>query len=271
MRRRTYLVETLERNDLTRMAKLPIALQLYTVRDDAARDFTGTIAAVAGIGYGGVEIGGNTGGLSIRALKSLLDDHGLKIAGNHVGIDILEKELGRVIEDNLSLANHNVVVPWIAKERRQSAESYRQLAASLNEIGEAMRAHGLVLSYHNHDFEFAVLESGDIGLDVILQNTDPTLVKLELDTYWALVGGHNPVDFLKKHSGRISLVHIKDRDPGDGSFAEIGTGNLPLDEIVATAPSAGAAWLIVEQDVCKRPPLESARISYENLKARGYA
>jgi sugar phosphate isomerase/epimerase len=252
------------------MSKLPIALQLYTVREDAARDFAGTIATVAGIGYSGVEIGGNTGGLSVRATKSLLDDHGLRIAGNHVGIDILEKEIGRVIEDNLTLGNHNIVVPWLAKERRQGADAYRQLAASLNEIGETVRAHGLVLSYHNHDFEFEVLDSGEYGLDILLRNTESLLVKFELDTYWTLVGGHDPVEFLKKHAGRISLVHIKDRDPEDGSFAEIGTGNLPLDEIIEVAPAAGAAWLIVEQDVCKRPPLDSARISFDNLKARGY-
>jgi sugar phosphate isomerase/epimerase len=97
------------------------------------------------------------------------------------------------------------------------------------------------------------------------------LVKFEVDTYWVLVGGQDPVAFIRTHQGRIPLLHIKDRDTTDGSFAEVGTGDLPLDALVEAAPGVGADWLIVEQDQCKRPPLESVKISYDNLKARGYA
>ena len=97
------------------------------------------------------------------------------------------------------------------------------------------------------------------------------LVKAEVDTYWALVGGQDPVAFIQKHKGRVPLLHIKDRDRTDGSFAEVGTGDLPLDALIAAAPEVGVEWLIVEQDSCKRPPLESVKISYDNLKAKGYA
>lgn len=252
------------------MGKLPIALQLYTVRDDAAKDYAGTIAAVAQIGYSGVELAGH-GGLSVHALKTLLDDNGLKIAGSHVGIDVLERDIAKVIDENLALGNPNIVVPYLSEDRRKGLEGYKKTAVVLNEVGETLRSHGLTLSYHNHAFEFELLEDGQIGLDVIFKNTDAALVKAEVDTYWVLVGGQDPVEFIKKMPGRAVLLHIKDRNPEDGSFAEIGTGNLPLEAIIAAAPEAGTTWLIVEQDVCKRPPLDSVRISYENLKAKGYA
>src|SRR4051812_11383027 len=110
------------------MAKLPIALQLYTVRDDAARDYAGTIRKIAEIGYSGVELAG-FGGLSVQALKSLLDDNNLKIAGSHVGIDVLEREIAKVIDENLSLGNSKVVVPYLSNERREGSEGYRKTAA----------------------------------------------------------------------------------------------------------------------------------------------
>ncbi len=252
------------------MAKLPVALQLYTVRDDAAKDFVGTIGKVAEIGYSGVELAGH-GGLTPHALKSLLDDHGLAAVGSHIGIDVLETDLPRVIDENLTLGNSHLVVPYLSTERRQGAEGYRQTAAKLNEIGATVQSYGLTLAYHNHAFEFEPLENGEIGLDILLQNTDAALVKSEVDTYWVLVGGQDPVAFMKKYSGRVPLLHIKDRNIEDGSFAEVGTGNLPLDAIVEAAPGVGAIWLIVEQDTCKRPPLDAVRISFDNMRARGYA
>lgn len=252
------------------MAKLPIAVQLYTVRDDAEKDYAATIRRVAEIGYSGVELAGY-GGLNVQSLKSLLDDTGLSIAGSHVAIERLEDELSRVIDENLSLDNQNIVVPWLSPGRRGDAASYRKLASWLNETGEALRGFGLQLLYHNHDFEIRPLEDGSVGLEIILANTDPQFVKAEVDTYWVLVGGRDPVDFIKQYTGRIGLIHLKDRDVTDGSFAEIGTGDLPLDALVAAAPKAGATWLIVEQDVCKRPPLDAIKISLDNLRSRGYA
>jgi sugar phosphate isomerase/epimerase len=251
------------------MAKLPIALQLYTVRDDAGKDFAGTIKKVAEIGYSGVELAGH-GGLSVQALKTLLDDNGLRIAGSHIGIDALEKEISKVIDENLALGNPNIVVPYLSEDRRADSAGYKKVAEALNGFGETLHAHGLNLAYHNHAFEFETLDNGQNGMQILLDETDPALVKAEIDTYWVLVGGHDPVAFVKKYAGRVILMHIKDRNPEDGSFAEVGTGDLPLDGLVDVAPSVGASWLIVEQDVCKRPPLEAVTISYNNLKAKGY-
>ena len=252
------------------MSKIPIALQLYTVREDADKDFAGTIRKVAGIGYGAVEFAGY-GGLSMRELTGLLSENHLRVAGSHVGIDQLQSDIAKVIDENLALGSNYVVVPYLGEEWRQGAAGYKKTAAALNGFGETLNSHGLTLAYHNHDFEFKTQDNGELGIDILLGNTDPILVKAEVDTYWVLAAGQDPVAFIKKHSGRVPLLHIKDRDTTDGSFAPIGTGDLPLDEIVAAAPSVGTEYLIVEQDMTKGPALEAVTLSYNNLKARGYA
>jgi len=252
------------------MPKIPISLQMYTLRDDAQKDFLGTFRRVSEIGYAAVELAGH-GGLSARDLKARLDDLHLKVSGAHAGLDALEGNIQQAIEDANTLGYTYVIVPYLAEDRRQGVDGYKKTAQTLNTLGETLRTFGLTLCYHNHDFEFRPLDNGQIGMDILLENTDPMLVKAEVDTYWVLHAGQDPVAFVKKYSGRVPLMHIKDRDPADGSFAEIGTGSLPLDALVAAASEIGTEYLVVEQDVCKRPPLESVAISYNNLKAKGYA
>jgi sugar phosphate isomerase/epimerase len=252
------------------MPKLPIALQLYTVREDAARDFAGTLDKVAEIGYAGVELAGYNG-LSVRDLKARLDDLHLFVAGSHIGIERLESDLAQVVDENLTLGNRYIVVPYLSDDRRQGAEGYKKTAELLNGFGESLQSYGLTLAYHNHDFEFRPLEDGSRGEDILLENTDPGLVKAEVDTYWVLKAGADPVAFVRQHAGRVPLLHLKDRDKTDGSFAPIGTGDLPLDALIAAGGEIGTEYLIVEQDSCKQPPLEAVKLSYENLKAKGYA
>ena len=252
------------------MPKIPIALQMYTLRDDTEKDFAGTIRKVAEIGYAAVELAGR-GSLSVRELSALLADNHLKVAGSHIGLDQLEADLPKVIEENLALGNRYVVVPYLAEDRRRTADDYKKLAGTLNEFGQTLQSSGLTLCYHNHDFEFQPLDNGQMGEDILLENSDAQFVKAEVDTYWVLKAGQDPVAFINKHSGRVPLIHIKDMDPADGSFAPVGTGKLPLDALVAAAPTVGAEYLIVEQDVCKGPAIEAVTLSYDNLKAKGYA
>jgi sugar phosphate isomerase/epimerase len=252
------------------MSRIPIGLQLYTVRDDAARDFVGTVKKVAEIGYAGFELAG-LGGLTVERLNALLKETNLQVAGAHIGLDRLETDLNQVIEENLGIGNNTIIVPFVAKNRREDAAGYRQVAESLNNIAELLEPHGLSLSYHNHAFEFERQDTGERGIDILLNNTDPKRVNFEFDAYWIMVGGDDPVSFVSRNAGRVPNLHIKDRDTTDGSFAEIGTGDLPLDALIAAAEKSGTKWLVVEQDVCKRPPLEAAKLSFDNLKARGYA
>ncbi len=252
------------------MPKIPLSLQLYTVRDEAAQDFAGTLRQVADIGYAAVELAGH-GGLTPRALKSVLDDLHLSVSGSHVSLEALEADTRQAVDDALTLGNNYIIIPSVPEERRGTADAWKQTAEAMNSIGETLQSFNLTLCYHNHDFELKPLDNGELGLDILLAQTDPLWVKAEIDAYWVMVAGLDPVAYVRKHTGRVPLMHIKDRNPEDGSFAEIGTGNLPLDALVQAADDIGTRYLVVEQDICRRPPLESVALSYNNLKAKGYA
>ena len=253
------------------MATIPLALQLYTVRDLASNDFPGTLERVAGIGYDGVEIAGVTGGMDAPDLKMLLDDLGLKVCGSHTGLDQLENDLDSVVEFNKTLGNEHVVVPYLGEDRRQGAQGWRETAAAMNAVGSRLKDVGLTLCYHNHSFEFQQFD-GQFGLDIFYEACDPNLVQAELDTYWVQHGKQDPVAYIRKYAGRVPLVHLKDMSAGDNpTFAEVGTGIMDFDGIVRAAQEAGTKWFIVEQDTTPGNPMVSARISFQNIKERGWA
>jgi sugar phosphate isomerase/epimerase len=247
------------------MATTPVALQLYTVRDETARDFAGTVRQVAEIGYPGVEFAGY-GGLDAAAMKSLLDETGLQAASSHVGLDRLEADLDGEIEYCLAIGCSYLVLPWLAMDQR-SPEQLRALAPRLNEFGRRCHERGLTFGYHNHDFEFASSD-GQYLLDMLLDATDPALVALELDGYWAAYAGVDPAAYLRKRRGRVPLVHLKDM-AADRTFTEVGDGTLDLPAIFAAAEEGGARWYIVENDRPAMPSLQSARRSLENLRQMG--
>jgi len=253
------------------MSNIPVAVQLYTVRDASSADFPGTLSKVAQIGYKYVELAGFNG-LTPEQLKPILKDLGLTAVAAHVGLDQLEGEqIQKTLDAYKIIGCTRVVVPYLAEDRRRDAAGYKAVAATLNQVAQIAKPYGIKIGYHNHGFEFDQVFDGVKGEEILINETDPSLVHFELDTYWALFAGQDPVAFLNKYPGRFELIHIKDMNAQDRSFAEVGTGILPLDAIVAAAPNAGAKALIVEQDVCKRPPLESIAISFNNLKAKGYA
>jgi sugar phosphate isomerase/epimerase len=253
------------------MATLPVALQLYTVRDHASEDFVGTLKQVAGIGYAGVEFAGVTGGLSPKELKALLDDLGLKMAGSHTGLEVLESDPNEAVDFAKTMDTEYITVPYLADNRRKTAEDWSQTAASMNRIGSQLKGLGLQLCYHNHSFEFQKFD-GKTGMDILYGASDPELVKAEVDVYWVQHGGEDPVEFLKRYKGREPLIHMKDMANDEKrSFAEVGTGILDMPAIVEAATAGGAKWLIVEQDVCPGDPMESVRISFQNMKEQGWA
>jgi sugar phosphate isomerase/epimerase len=252
------------------MAQIPIALQMYTLRTEAGRDFVGTLREVAGMGYAGVEFAG-TGGLSAPELRRLLDDLNLRAAGSHTGLEALEADLNAALDFNQEIGNEFIVCPYLPENRRKTADDYRALAGLLNRAGAACKERGLQLCYHNHDFEFQRFD-GQYGLDLLLGATDPQLVKAEVDTYWVQKAGVDPAAYLRQYSGRCPLIHLKDMAADESrSFAEVGEGTMEWPAIFASAEAGGAVWYIVEQDVCKRPPLESVAISLRNLRAMGKA
>ncbi len=253
------------------MTQIPIALQLYTVRDATEKDLSGTFAELSAIGYRNVELAGHYG-LSSSELKAKLEAADLKPISAHVGLSELEgANVGKTIESYLDLGVSTVVVPHLGDNDRLGGAGYPAVAERLNAAGELLSKYGVTIGYHNHDFEFRETFEGKSGIETLIEKTDPALVTFELDTYWALFADNDPVAFINKHATRLSLLHIKDLDPTDRSFAPVGTGSLPLDGIVDAAVNAGVRYLIVEQDTCKLSSVESVKISLTNLKAKGYA
>ena len=252
------------------MSNVPIALQLYTVRDDLAKDFEGTLQRVAEIGYAGVEFA-RFGDVPASRVNRILQELNLRAAGAHWPLDKMESGIEAVVEFNLEICNDYLVVPWLPEERRRDRKKWREVANSLNEIAQDIQDYGLKLCYHNHAFEFEKC-GNESGFDILFEAADPDLVGAELDTYWIKYGGLDPVEYIRRMAGRCPLIHLKDMAKDENrSNTEIGEGVLDFDAIFEAAEAGGVQWYIVEQDTCARPPLESARLSFENLKARGKA
>ena len=242
---------------------LPIGLQLWSIKEELEKDFKGTLKKVAQIGYDGVEFAGY-GGLSSLELKELLSELGLKACGSHVSLTELTENIDEVIEYSLEIENKYIICPYA---EFNSKEEVLEFAAKLNVMGEKCKAKGLIFGYHNHAHEFSEFH-GEYVLDLLYKGTDAELVKAELDTYWVEYAGVNVVEYIKKHSGRFELIHLKDMQiVGDTKQStEVGNGIIDFPSVISEAEKQGATWLIVEQEYFTKPTLESVEISYNNLK-----
>jgi sugar phosphate isomerase/epimerase len=247
------------------MRRDQISLQLYTVREETARDMPGTLQRISEIGYPAVEFAGY-GGLSPQDLKTILDDLGLRASGVHVPLGSWERDPERVLADMRALDCAHAILPSAPPERRRDEASVARLAEDLNRWGELCRGEGVTLSYHNHDFEFAPL-GGTTMWEVLVRETDIGRVSLELDLYWIKYGGTDPETVLRDVGDRVSLVHLKDMAPdGTRSDLPVGEGTLPWNRLLEAADAAGVAWYIAEQDN-PRDALEDVSISLQYLRA----
>jgi len=249
------------------MRKDQISLQLYTVREETARDMRATLRRISEIGYPAVEFAGY-GDLSPEGLRTLLDDLGLRASGAHIPFDSWETDPEAVIADMHTLDCAHAILPTGPPEYRGDEAAVANLAESLNRWGELCRQEGLVFSYHNHDFEFAPL-GGTTMWDVLVKETDPELVSLELDLYWIKYGGADPETVLQDVGDRVYLVHLKDMAPDDArSDLPVGEGTMPWNELLEAADAAGVQWYIAEQDN-PRDVFEDVRISLQQLQELG--
>jgi sugar phosphate isomerase/epimerase len=246
------------------MRRDQISLQLYTVREHTARDMVGTMRRLAEMGYTAVEFAGY-GGLSAEDLRPVLDDLGLRASGAHVPLDSWESEPEAVISDVQALNSAHAVVPIAPPERRRDAASVAQLAEGFNRWGELCRSAGLTFSYHNHAFEFAPLD-GPTMWEVLLKETDPELVHLELDLYWVRYGGADPETLLRDLGHRVSLVHLKDMAADEQrSDLPVGEGTMPWQRLLRAADAAGVEWFVAEQDN-PRDAFEDVESSLRHLR-----
>lgn len=230
------------------MGRLPIAIQVYSVRQEAEADFAGTMAKIKEMGYEGVELAGLYG-MTPQEVRSCLEEIGLQAVSAHVPYEEFEKDLEGTARAYREIGCKFVGIPWLGEERRYGGDKYRETIEFLPVIAKACREQGIKLLYHNHNFEFRKDENGRYDLDRLYEDVAAEDLGMELDTCWAKVAGEDPAKYLLKYQGRCPLVHIKDFRKGESvELVALGEGELNLKETVDSSVACGAQWFIIEQD-----------------------
>lgn len=241
-----------------------VGIQLYSLRDIIGTDVKGIIQKVAKAGfkevetYGYAPANGSFWGLTPKEFKALLDANGLYSPSGHFGFDdyVASGNLDDIkpyIEASNVLGSKYVVAPYLTDHLRKTADDYKKVAERLNTAGELCKKAGLKVGYHNHGFEFEK-HGNQTGLDILLTNTDPNLVHFELDLYWAVYAGQNPVELFKKYPNRFKMWHVKDMDKTNRDWnTEIGKGSIDFKKIFAAASSSGVKHIYLEQETNYKP------------------
>lgn len=249
------------------MQERRLAVQLYTLRDHMKTpdEIVKTLKRVRDMGYQGVELAG-LGPLTPHEIKSITDDLGLKICSTHISCERVEKDPEGVLEEHRIYGCRYIGIAGLSDAYR-SAEGYHNFAVTASRAGAAMAREGFVLIYHNHSFELERYGSRT-GLDMIYEDSDPTALMAEIDTYWIQHGGADPIRWINKLSGRLPVVHLKEMAVrgGESGIAEIGEGNLNWEGILSACRQAEVDWYVVEQDTnFLVDPFTSVQTSYDNL------
>jgi sugar phosphate isomerase/epimerase len=279
--------------------RFPVGIQLYMVNAELTKDPAGTLKKIAQIGYSEVETAG-WGTLSAAQFRDLLREAGLRAPSAHLGFGM--EDTGKLLDDAKTLGVEYVVSSVLApnglpksledpKEMQDffksvdsmSAGDFQRTAAKANEIGQKAKAVGLKYAYHNHNFEFRDLGGGKTGYEILLKETDPSLVKFEADCGWMRVAGKDPIDYLTRHGDRFAMLHIKDfknitkpvtalgslMSPDMPTPTELGRGSIDLKPIVEAGLRAGVKHIFVEQEPPFKdvPAMEAAEIDYRVLKS----
>jgi sugar phosphate isomerase/epimerase len=246
-----------------------VGVQLYTVRDDLQKDFEGTLAKVAKIGYKEVEFAKYFADVSKldpepKRVREILDADGLAAPATHVPYSALAPEnWPRVLEAAKVLGMGYVVNPSVDREVLKQPDGWKRAAETFNRAGEESSKAGIQFTYHNHVEEFKA-ENGKLPYDILLSESDPKFVKMEMDLGWAHKAGADILAYFKKYPGRFPLVHVKDFDK-DGKMTEVGKGVVDWKGIFAKADVAGIKHYFVEHDEPKSP-FDSIQISYDYLE-----
>lgn len=272
------------------MKKFHVGIQLYGVRKAMEADFEGTLKAVADMGYEYVEFAGYYGHTA-EEIKGLLDKYGLKCISVHQGLDFYDQNPDAAAEFLKSFGVKYSVIPWYGVEKLAGSDAWKASAERFKSVGEVLKAHGMKLGYHNHDFEFEK-HDGKYLHDYIFEEVGD-LIDPELDTCWVHYAGINPADKIREFSGRVEIVHLKDfickelgggpaydlidnsgkglgkksREDNGFQFRPLGQGRQNFAEILEACEQAGTEIVIVEQDqTYDLPELEAAKISRDYLR-----
>ena len=273
--------------------KPAIGIQLYTVREELDKNFIGTLETVKKIGYEGVEFAGNYGGYAAKDLVKLCDEIGLKILSTHSGFDVFKNDFEGAVNYLTDLGVSYSAIPWMPQDQIPGFEGFAEMRDLFIKMQIALEKKGIRLLYHNHDFEFVAHPDGGFCYDRLF--TEIPGLWPEFDVCWVTYSGNDPVEYLKKYSDKVSVVHLKDFVGGksaapayalidaDGNavkaeteevvntfeFRPVGSGIVKMKEVVETAIACGAKSFIVEQDDCYGDCFGCAEKSRAYLKSLG--
>ena len=269
---------------------LPVAVQVYSVRDNASKDLRATLTAIKEMGYDGVEFAGLYGN-SPAQIKAMCEEIGLVPVSAHVPYVDLVADAEGVLKQYAEIGCKFVAVPYLMPEHRPDSDQFPTVVENIGKIGKVAKELGIQLLYHNHDFEFMKLD-GKYALEVLYDTVPADLLQTELDTCWVNVGGEEPAAYVRKFTDRAPVVHLKDfygeksedmyeligiekkapARPGNFEFRPVGSGLQDFPAILAAAEDAHAQWVVVEQDSPSMglTPMECIKKSREYLKTLGY-
>lgn len=247
--------------------KKTIGIQLYTIRDMVNKDFEGTLKILSGIGYNSVEAAGYGDrkfyNYEPKDYQKICNDYGILPLSSHSGINL--ENADTVIEDTVKAGMSYLVLPSIPIEKRKTLDDYKHLADEFNLIGEKCKKSGLKFGYHNHAFEFEKIE-GRVPYDSLLENTDPELCFMQVDFYWMVYGGYDPLDYIQRYPGRFELWHVKDMDKTEKrESTEIGSGVIDFRRLFRKQKKSGMKYFFVEQEEFKMDITESITLSFNYL------
>jgi len=240
----------------------PIGVQLYTLRSLMGDDLEGTLEAVAEIGYKEVEFAG-LWGRTPAEMRTIIDGFGLRAASSHHGQAEIRGDWNATLEGAATLGQSWVIVPGINGNER-TLDGLLAVADEVNAAAEAAQAMGLGFGYHNHAWEFEPLPDGTTPFDLLLERCDPALVKIEMDMFWTVHGGADPLQYFGAYPGRFTCVHVKDRT-ADGQMVAVGEGVMDYETMLGRAEQAGIEHYFVENDNPGDDPMGNVRTSFETL------
>jgi sugar phosphate isomerase/epimerase len=249
------------------VAKPAVGIQLYTLKDVINQDPKGILKQLASFGYKELETYGYSDGklfgLSVAEFQKEARALGLRVVSGHYGMDIIRGDFERAVSDAKSMGQEYIVCPWLGTDDRGKIKS---VCEDLNKAGELCNKYGIRMGYHNHDFEF-IESNGEILMDTMLAELDPKLVGIEMDLYWVVRAGKDPLRYFEKYPGRFEQWHVKDMDKTDPSKnTEVGKGSIDFKAIFAKAKLSGMKHYYVEQESFTMPSIDSARQCIEGLR-----
>ena len=251
-----------------------IGAQLFTIRErmQTEDDFVSSMKKIKDIGFSTVQISGTP--LGAQFMKKVLDDLGLTCVVTHRSFADFRENLSEIMEYNSILGCDSCSIGMAPLDMLKTEDGVSAFIDEANGIADKLCDNGFVFGYHNHSAEF-MKHGGKTIMERFLTETDPEKFRFILDTYWVQVGGKDPAKFIRSIGKRAMYIHFKDVriDPENmfaSEFSEIGEGNLDWDDIIAACDEAGAKCALIEQDICRRDPFESLKMSRDFLVGKGF-